>query len=469
MRPGVKMHKLSMHVKATLDGLKMRRGDAGGSEWSPPAMEIIHVSMEESRRRTQPPEAPAANKAPMNYWVTSDDESSIYSAAPSRDASYVDVLDSDDQSTFTPLRSAPEPAAAARHPAPKPKQQPRRDERRRGGADSPTQPRWFSHDEWAEKTEVAMFGSVRGAPRPSTDGEGEGEGDKRASGSSTEVEHVVPQAPRQASGITVREGQEPRALCSTALNDLLFTTNAQLDADLHDMMEAFVNGRALSTLTDDFEAVVDHAYACFMKAAQPILDITNETTRQPGLPSRRVPSLRRYPSNRYAGSMESLLSEIVDCYTSQSEDTHRAPEARWQRGSERVSPRRSVRAESQMESLGIDIVKYTKDQLRRYAVTSVSKHVSSQVLVSTGIENDLADRLQDAELAQQATQERIATLEAAAAEGDSADLRTTRELGGLRKKNLRLKRTARQLRNDTRDASSIRRIFEMALLEIQLL
>ncbi|KAJ2717103.1 hypothetical protein H4R19_000188 [Coemansia spiralis] len=471
MRTGVKMQKLSQQVKGCLDGLKRRRRSGfssdGSSQRSSTEMEIIHVSMEESRRLTRPPEAVAA-MAPMNYWVTSDNESSIYSECPSREPSYVDILDRAVSSTeFTPLRSAPKPTAKlTAKPATKPTARPMTKVPRLvtiTEAPKVMAERHFARDEWEERADEAVFGS-HSKPRQ-LDNEPSSESED---GSSTAVDSVVPRAARQLSGISVRAGQSPQVLCSTALSDLLFTTNAQIDSYLHDMMEDYVNGRVLTNLTDDFEAVVEHSYTGFLKAAQPILDITSETTKKPATRSSgSAPALRRYPSARYAGSMESLLSEIVDCYITQTEDTQHAAGAGWQGSCRRASPRQSVEAEGQMATLGIDIVKYTYDQLRRYAATSISKYVSSQVLISTGIENDLTDRLDEAAEALRMSRQQQSTIEAL--HGDKEGMSRNIDIAALRKKNIRLKRTVRQLRDDARDASNIRRIFEMALLEIQLL
>ncbi|KAJ1732968.1 hypothetical protein LPJ61_001787 [Coemansia biformis] len=535
MKTGAKMQKLSLQVKGCFDGLKRRRRSGfssdGSSQRSSAEMEIIHVSMEESRRATRPPEA-VANMAPMNYWVTSDDESSIYSCgSPSRDLSYVDILDEaepESPSEFMPLRSAPRPApkvkafkpvpgpggvhrsspraeapkpvpkagapravpeSAAPKPVPKigaPKPVPKigaprtaskaeapRPEASRAESSSrvkmavaprTAKERRFSREEWQEKADEAVFGSFRGLKQ--LKGARSIESDDDDDGS-TATEHRVPRIAKQASGISVRAGQSPNVLCTTALSDLLFTTNAQVDTDLHDMMEDYVNGRGLSNLTDDFEAVVEHAYAGFLKAAQPILEITGETTRQPAEHRNAAPSLRRYPSSRYEGSMESLLSELVDCYTTQTEESRRVTGAGWQYSCERASTRKSAAAEDQMTMLGIDIVKYTKDQLRRYAATSIAKYISSQVLISTGIENDLADRLDSSAQTLRTALQQKSTIESLHA--NKEDMGNNCDLAAMRKKIIRLRNAVRQLKDDARDASNIRRIFEMALLEIQLL
>ncbi|KAJ2083073.1 hypothetical protein H4R24_001112 [Coemansia sp. RSA 988] len=469
--------------------------------------------MDESRRRMELSRASTAaprtsSSTPMNYWVTSDDESSIYSdinigsECGSIAPSSVDLLDI--EQNYTPLRSAPKPTKPNSEDYmqfPVYMESPNHIH----NSDYIAQRQRYSRDEWEEKAEEALFGSCRTNRHDTSehiqvadDADSTIEGkygwdDMREEpggvGSETETEFGEPavrppKASKQASGVSLRAGQSPHNLCSTALNDLLFTTNAQIDTDLHDMLEDYINGRGISNFTDDFELIVDHAYAGFITAAKSILDVTEEATARPSTSSDHSNStvtdhtptqpgcLRRHASSRYAGSMESLLSEIVDCYMNQTED-YRKPNTReangnWKYSHMRSSPRQSLALEDRMQDFGIDIVKYNKEQLRRYAVTGITKYVSGQVLLSTGIENDLADRLDQTAETLRMVMQQISTLETLHQQNKEA-LKNDRDMAGLRKKAFRFKRTVKQLRVDAMDASNVRRIFEMALLEIQLL
>ncbi|KAJ2612296.1 hypothetical protein H4S08_002765 [Coemansia sp. RSA 1365] len=445
---------------------------------------------------------------PMNYWVTSDDESSVYSYSDiesecgSIEPSFADMLDVD--GNYTPLRSAPKPVelkAEINIQSPVYVESPKHIHT----LEYAPQRQRYSRDEWEEKAEEALFGSCRTHRYDTSeqiqvadDADSTVEGkygwndmheEPESIGSDTETELGMssarpPKTTKQASGISLRAGQSPYNLCATALNDLLFTTNAQIDTDLHDMLEDYINGRGISNFTDDFDLIVDHAYAGFLTSAKSILDVTEDATARPSMSSEhsnstvvdnmysQSNSLRRHASSRYAGSMESLLSEIVDCYMTQTED-YRKPNAHeakgnWKYNQKHSSPRQSIALEDRMQDLGIDVVKYNKEQLRLYAVTGITKYVSGQVLLSTGIENDLADRLDEtAETLRMITQQ-IATLESLHQQNKEM-MKNDRDMSALRKKAFRFKRTVKQLKVDAMDASSVRRIFEMALLEIQLL
>ncbi|KAJ2311897.1 hypothetical protein IWW52_005004, partial [Coemansia sp. RSA 2704] len=329
MAPGNPMHKLSQHVKGCFTMKRRRRSDTStsdaGEQRSSSEMTIVHVSMEESRRNPHTLKETRGSAVPMNYWMNSDDDddvseaSSVYSNnVLSREPSYVDIL-SDNETEFMPLRSAPKPRDNGK--APKAASESRaRSVRRR-----------FSRDEWQEKAGEALFGSCR-----NHQDEDSADSDDAWDGQSTPVIHSSepepraqppspPKAVKQISGISLRVGQSPYTLCAGALNELLFSTNAQIDGDLHDMLEDYINGRGISNLTDDFETIVEHAYAGFITAAQSILDVAEETRGQEPVDDDAVapnapPPIRRYPSNKYEGSMESLLAEIVDCYTSQTEE-----------------------------------------------------------------------------------------------------------------------------------------------------
>ncbi|KAJ2449234.1 hypothetical protein EV183_005001 [Coemansia sp. RSA 2336] len=463
-----------------------RRSDSSFSsaneQRSSSEMTIVHVSMEESRRSTQAEKA-RQQSTPMNYWaVTSDEEDaasdgeqSVFSPnILSRETSYIDVLTAESDQEFMPLRSAPKPAMRTR---------------------AKSQKRRFSRQEWREKTDMALFGSCKVNQEQGSDSEVSIESGDAWDGRSTPVDRdsgidpdfmlnsppPPPKAAKQISGISLREGQEPYGLCANALNELLFTTNAQIDIHLHDMLEDYINGRGISNLTDDFESIIEHTYNGFITAARSILDIAEETRDQEAVnmvystnnntnrtASPPPPPIRRYASSKYAGSMESLLSEIVNCYTHQTEEeTSSTSNAGWRTSSNRINPRISTATESQMADFGIDVIKYNKEQMRRYAVTTLSKYISGQVLVSTGVENDLADKLDEAAEALRRISQQITTLESLYK--NKEEMKSDTDLSGLRKRAFRYRRTVKQLKTDAKDASNVRRIFEMALLEVQLL
>ncbi|KAJ2662086.1 hypothetical protein IW148_003134 [Coemansia sp. RSA 1199] len=507
MVAGNTMHKLSQHVRGCFNMKRRRHSDTSnsdnGEQRSSSEMTIVHVSMEESRRNTQTLKQ-AHSTVPMNYWMQSDDESdacsayspnipsrepnerdrcSVYSAnVPSREPSYVDVLsdrsddaqsDNDDvlsdtsETHFMPLRSVPAPRSVRAKPA--------------GSGSVRTDGRRFSRDEWEKRAGQAVFGSRRSHADEASISSNDAWDAQPAihkqepklptlNYNTGATSYPKPPMSKQKSGISVRAGQVPNKLCSSALNELLFSTNEQIDGDLHDMIEDYINGRGIGNLTDDFEAIVDHAYSGFITAARAILDITKDTQDERlSNTHEHPPAMRRYPSSKYAGSMESLLSEIVDCYTNQTEDAGNsyARGSTWRTSHARTSPRQSVAAEQQMGTYGIDVIKYNKEQLRRYAVTTLSKYINSQVLFSTGIENDLADKLDEAAEALRLITQQIATLESLY--GGKEQTKNNNDMGALRKRAFRYRRTVKQLKIDAKDASNVRRIFEMALLEVQIL
>ncbi|KAJ2630939.1 hypothetical protein H4R22_002325 [Coemansia sp. RSA 1290] len=476
------MHKLSQQMKGCFGMKRHRRSDSSFSsaneQRSSSEMTIVHVSMEESRRSAQAEKA-RQHSTPMNYWaVTSDEEDaasdgeqSVFSPnIPSREPSYIDVLTAENDQEFMPLRSAPKPAVRTR---------------------AKSQKRRFSRQEWREKTDMALFGSCKVSQEQGSDSEVSIESGDAWDGRSTPVDRdsgidpdfmlnsPPPKTVKQISGISIREGQDPHSLCANALNELLFTTNAQIDIHLHDMLEDYINGRGISNLTDDFESIIEHTYNGFITAARSILDIAEETRDQEAVDlvystnnnlnrTASPPPIRRYASSKYAGSMESLLSEIVNCYTHQTEEeTSSTRNLGWRTGANRANPRISTATESQMADFGIDVIKYNKEQMRRYAVTTLSKYISGQVLVSTGIENDLADKLDESAEALRRINQQITTLESLYK--DKEEMKSDTDLSGLRKRAFRYRRTVKQLKNDAKDASNVRRIFEMALLEVQLL
>ncbi|KAJ2790712.1 hypothetical protein H4R20_006969, partial [Coemansia guatemalensis] len=240
-------------VKGCFSGLKRnRRSDSSSQHGSP--MEIIHVSMEESRRRMELSRASTvaprtSSNMPMNYWVTSDDESSVYSDSDigsecgSIAPSFIDLLDV--EQNYTPLRSAPRLArthSEVHVESPVYMDSLNYDH----NSDYIPQRQRYSRDEWEEKAEEALFGSCRPHRHDTSEqlqvaddadstvegkyGWGDTDEEPGSVISEAETEYGAsalrpPKATKQASGISLRAGQSPHNLCSTALNDLLFTTN----------------------------------------------------------------------------------------------------------------------------------------------------------------------------------------------------------------------------------------------------
>ncbi|KAJ1831241.1 hypothetical protein LPJ73_008134, partial [Coemansia sp. RSA 2703] len=119
----------------------------------------------------------------------------------------------------------------------------------------------------------------------------------------------------------------------------------------------------------NFERVVDKAYESFSAAALAVFAVDRGNTKY------------------------GTISHIVDMYCS-GKTTFKRPDSGYiGDGSGEYSNHELLTLE--LQRLDIPQVKYSKEQMRLYAVTGISKYVTSQVLLSTGIENDLVDKMSD--------------------------------------------------------------------------
>ncbi|KAJ1905446.1 hypothetical protein LPJ81_001924 [Coemansia sp. IMI 209127] len=351
----------------------------------------------------------------------------------------------------------------------------------------------FSQDEWQEKAGEALFGSLRsrnkmsGAKQQAVGSKRGREQTEGAAGLSddvyddmvvtfngwTERESAVKgsaKSPRitsssssngppvrrlhvdqmQSSFLSLSSAESspthasPHDQCTNALNELLFATNARVEAELHGLPQCYIDGRdATSKFSGDFNTIVSHAYDDFVPAARSVLSTVSQMTR----------------SAEHMGPMETLVAEIVARYADETSNTHRHYDD--------YAIYSSSDLRQAMDAMGVRFVKYSKEQMAGYAATSISKYVTSQVLLSTGIENDLQDKLESSTQALDVTTGQIDVLESLRGTDDRRNV--DEDLGRLRSKADRWETQICQLQADVADASHIRKTFELVLIQVQAL
>ncbi|KAJ1987906.1 hypothetical protein GGI25_005543 [Coemansia spiralis] len=447
MTPGSRISKLSSHFKGYLSGFKRRKrhSDSDTESTGAGGLDIVHVSMENARHHYQPQAVNSGYvEVPMSYWFTPSDDEDDASNRDSPNRSREVVSDSTANiGTFVPLRLPPS--------------LPHKDTKQR-----------YSQDEWQEKAEEAVFGSFRTRTDKLANAQHMPQTTRRKSkrmrkddvhettNGWTISTNEPAKSPQNNSGVmesflslsssTSPPFASPTDQCANALNELLFATNARVDSALHDLPQKYIDGRTIGRFARDFSAVVSQAYDDFVAAAKSVLSIATQMLEQ------------RSQATAQAGLLGTLLAEIVAGYADQAARTHTLY-------NDNYSIYSSDDLESSLNALSISIVKYSKEELRIYAATSISKYVSSQVLLSTGIENDLVDNLADNKQAMSVVMEQIKLLESMHGPPDTQD--PDADLEKLRRKAARWDKKIRQLQNDIEDASYIRKTFETILLEVQ--
>ncbi|KAJ2660242.1 hypothetical protein IWW48_003074 [Coemansia sp. RSA 1200] len=489
---------------------------APGDQYGTEDLEIIHLSMEKAKLDGFPRQVSTGYvEVPMNYWLTHTDdeegsEKTTAASSPKRSKEVAVTKDkgsSKDDGISMPLRIPPQT------PTPT----------------STSHPTWFSQDEWEEKAGEALFGSLRSRSRIADQKhqhQHQHQHSSRRTGRSKRIRrqadtqaadpydfgsnnsdspvsetlngwtekkfpHLVKQTNNQkkshllnnmkagdrknhmddmitspvSSFLNISSSSEPssptprarnsqtavsaQAQCTNALDELLFATNARVEAELQGLPQCYIDGRDVAKLGKDFNTIVSHAYDDFVPAARNVLS----TVSQMGVHQSAV--IER------TGLMDTLVGEIVASYADE------ASSAQLLKHYDDYAIYSSADLEEAVGMLDVSTVKYSKEQMAMYASTSISKYVSSQVLLSTGIENDLVDQLESSTQAMEVVMGQIDVLESLD-KGDSiAQRQTDGDLLGLRKKARKWETRIRQLQKDVTDASHIRKTFELVFIQVQ--
>ncbi|KAJ2557285.1 hypothetical protein EV175_001437 [Coemansia sp. RSA 1933] len=496
MTSNSRISKLSTQVKDYFSVLKRRKhhshstldSDGGtiavGEQHRQGSLDIVHLSMEESKGCQVQQVDTGYVQVPMNYWLTNTDdegeedeehEDGMAGGLPSFARVQTNERESD---AYVPLRvPLPVPQPAPIHiPSQKPFPIP-------GRGNNSVHAARFSQDEWQEKAGEALFGSLRSRSKLTGSGHPEAGRNKRGREQGVEDEDADgPSDDATFNGWTEKASNakspristlgstrmdpiqsfldlssaepsptqaSPYDQCINALNELLFATNARVESELHGLPQCYMDGRDVQTrFTSDFNTIVSHAYDDFVPAAQTVLSTVSQMTHN---------RQRKQP-----GPMESLLAEIVARYA----DETASVQARRHYDDYAIYSSEDLR--TQVEALGVGFVKYSKEQMTMYATTSISKYVSSQVLLSTGIENDLEDKLESCTQALDVITGQIDVLDSQAGSEGRDDCRDS-EVTKLRSKASKWEAQIRQLQADVADASHIRKTFELVLLQVQAL
>ncbi|KAJ2336244.1 hypothetical protein GGI00_000941 [Coemansia sp. RSA 2681] len=479
MLPGKGIRKLSSHVRSRLNTLKRRKrsygddadeqqegeGDDVETEVSvlkhpPMRFDIVHPHTYESGISDQTavriPQLRAS--PPMNYWL--NDNNSDNNSDSDSDSSAHTI-----NGRFTPQRPAPQPIPIAK------------------GNN-------FSRKEWQERADGAMFGSHR-----------------RRQGNKPDDSPVLPRSEflqptyslpsislsssasssdmkkRWDSGmgynysskpLQERDGRGSVSLdtyqkCVAALNELLFATNAQIDEEVQALIRHHLNGQSLTPFMSVFEGIVDQSFADFSIAARSILAVADHANARPPFDS--TSNLHSPTPGKVTDATQSLLAGIVSSYMglsiAEALDKPYKPSAQQQFG-RNLDPLSAGSLERLLQSFDINVVKYSKEQMRLFAITGLTKYVTNQVLLSTGIENDLIDKLEEAAEALALTMDQIEILDSL--NGPDKRRRNTvdcEDVAALRMRAAQYKDTVDRIQHEAKESGCTRRIYESILAEIQ--
>ncbi|KAJ2745190.1 hypothetical protein GGI20_002372 [Coemansia sp. BCRC 34301] len=474
--PGKGIHKLSLRFRNRVNTLKRRKrsyGDEASSEQQegegddvdtgnttpkrpPMRIDIVHPHTYESGvsdlTAVRNPQLQAS--PPMNYWL--NDENS----------------DSDDSAHtvdghFVPRRPAPQPIPIAKNNR-------------------------FRRKEWQERADGALFGSHRRRPGNKLDDSpvlprGElllpthslSSICLSSSASSSDMRRWdsgiggsdLPEPLRQR-GDCESGNQEVYHECVAALNELLFATNAQIDEDVQALIRQHLNGQSISPFIPVFEGIVNQAFADFSVAARSTLAVADHANARPRFGSTANNTHASAPG-KFTQSTQSLLAGIVSSYIgldiNEAADKSSRPSAQ-PKYSRDLDPLSADSLERLLQSFDINVVKYSKEQMRLFAITGLTKYVTNQVLLSTGVENDLIDKLEEAGEALALTMDQIEILDSLS--GPSQGRRKTvdcEDIAALRLRAAQHKDTVDRIQLEAKDYGYTRRVYESILAEIKLL
>ncbi|KAJ2861634.1 hypothetical protein GGH94_004776 [Coemansia aciculifera] len=462
--PGKGILKLSSQLRErlTLKRRKRSYGDEpdeqhegddvglGGSAIKHPPMriDIVHPHTYESGISDQTMVKNLQASPPMNYWLNDEDSDN-----------------GSDHTThtiggqFTPQRPAPQPIPPAKNNR-------------------------FSREEWQGRADGALFGSHRrrlgkrlddspvlpkGVFLPTH---------SLSSISLSSSASSIDMRKRLDSGIgchyspTPRQERDDRGSmdldiyqkCVNALNELLFATNAQIGEEVQALIRHYLNGQNSSPFMPVFAGIIDQSFADFSVAARSILAVADHVNSRSQFCTSKTPGI----SDGFVGSTDSLLTEIVNSYMGLAvTDTLDKPN-RKNTLSRNLDPLSADSLEHLLRTYGINVVKYSKEQMRLFAMTGLTKYVTNQILLSTGIENDLIDKLDEAAEALALVMDQIDILDSL--DGPNQGRRNTidcEDVTALRLRAAQHRDNVDRIQLEARDSGYTRHIYESILAEIQ--
>ncbi|KAJ2784955.1 hypothetical protein GGI15_002083 [Coemansia interrupta] len=321
----------------------------------------------------------------------------------------------------------------------------------------------FSRDEWQKKADLGLFGSTRSRLPKSKASDVTADDSEmtpvaemppplqphppqlvkfpQLSDSEIDARRSVGIAPIQRS-CSAESSDSSMSMYGGgigALNELLFATNSHIEFETRSLVQQCIRDfNRVSSIVENFERTVNEAYKCFAAAALAVFAVDRGDTTY--------------------GS----ISHIVDMYCSGKMKFQR-PDSGYIGGSAGKDSNHALLV-LELQRLDIPQVKYSKEQMRLYAVTGLSKYVTSQVLLSTGIENDLVDKMGDASEALNMTVHQIDILNSLGSQYVESENSDTI---ALRAKADAYQATIDRLRQESEEASVVRHTFETVLLRIQ--
>ncbi|KAJ2011739.1 hypothetical protein GGI06_004412 [Coemansia sp. S85] len=254
--------------------------------------------------------------------------------------------------------------------------------------------------------------------------------------------------------------------CVNALNELLFATNAQIDEEVQALIRHYLNGQRLSPFMPVFTSIVDQAFADFSVAARSILAVVDHVNSRSQFCTSKEPGVS--VSGNFSGSTESLLTEIVNGYMGLDIADSSDKPRRKNTPSGNLDPLSAESLEHLLRTYGINVVKYSKEQMRLFALTGLTKYVTTQILLSTGIENDLIDKLDEAAEALALAMDQIDILDSL--DSPTQGRRNTvdcEDIAALRLRAAQYRDNVDRIQLEARDSGYTRRIYESILAEIQ--
>ncbi|KAJ2730719.1 hypothetical protein IW152_005053 [Coemansia sp. BCRC 34962] len=467
--PGRGVRKISSHLRERLGTLKRRKRNYGdetdekhgtnangtGLESSaikqpPMRIAIVHPHTYESGISDQTVVKVPQATQPMNYWLNDNDSDS----GSDHSAHTID-------GRFTPQRPASRPIPVAKNSR-------------------------FSREEWQERADGALFGSHRRRPGKRLDDSpvlpksalmpthSLSSISLSSSASSSDMRK------RLDSGVGCHYSPKPLVerddrgsidldiyqKCVSALNELLFATNAQIDEEVQALIRHYLNGQRLSPFMPVFTSIIDQSFADFSVAARSILAVVDHVNSRPQFLTSGTPGVSI--SGNFSGSTESLLTEIVNGYMGLDITDNPDRSKHKNTFSSNLDPLSAESLEHLLRTYGINVVKYSKEQMRLFALTGLTKYVTNQILLSTGIENDLIDKLDEAAEALALAMDQIDILDSL--DSPTQGCRNTvdcEDTAALRLRAAQYRDNVDRIQLEARDSGYTRRIYESILAEIQ--
>ncbi|KAJ2835023.1 hypothetical protein GGI24_000093 [Coemansia furcata] len=443
--PSKGIRNLSSHLRGRLSTLRRRKrncGDEGdgrddddvglgspANKQPPMRIDIVHPHTYESGISDQ---TAVKNQAspPMNYWLNEDSDSGSDHSTHTIDG------------RTTPQRPAPQPIPLAKNSR-------------------------FSREEWQGRADGALFGSHRRLDKRLDDSPVLPKGEFLPSHSLPSISlsssaSSSDMRKRLDSGIACHYSPKPRQAnvsidldiyqkCVNALNELLFATNAQIDEEVQALIRHYLNEQNSSSFMPVFTGIVDQSFADFSVAARSILAVVDHVNSRP---------LYASTSNGFVGSTDSLLTEIVKSYMGLA--------VRDSVDIANTDPLSADSLEHLLRTYGINVVKYSKEQMLLFAMTGLTKYVTNQILLSTGVENDLIDKLDEAAEALALVMDQIDILDSL--DSPRLDRRNAvdcEDVAALRMRAALYRDNVDRIQLEARDAGYSRRLYESILAEIQ--